>query len=120
MAIGQAKCIKCGGETIYRWVGYSERLARFGGSNRNSPEFWPYCESCWTGDKPAEPTRQPFQQRVIDEKRELDEKVAKLQTFTTSAAFEMLPWEERARMLRQHMYMVGYSQVLRERIAAFD
>jgi hypothetical protein len=60
-----------------------------------------------------------FQQRVVDEKTELDAKLAKLTPFTESKTFASLPEPERTRLLRQENIMKRYSEVLGERIAAF-
>ena len=62
---------------------------------------------------------QPHQQRVVDEKAELDEKSAKLNTFFNTARFDKLSSEEQDRMHRQYECMVRYSAVLGERIVAF-
>lgn len=66
---------------------------------------------------------QPYQQRVIDEKRELDEKAAKLAAFLKRAE-GLRPSEINAHdlaLLRiQHAIMDAYSAVLAERIGNFD
>ncbi len=62
---------------------------------------------------------QPHQQRVIDEKTELDAKLKKLTAFTFTDTFEALPSDERGRLNRQHGIMGQYSDILGERIAAF-
>jgi hypothetical protein len=63
---------------------------------------------------------EPYQQRVIDEKAELDEKLAKLRAFTEDTEkFTRLDKNEQERMTRQKSYMAEYSRVLGERIAAF-
>lgn len=62
---------------------------------------------------------QPHQQRVVDEKRELDEKLTKLDAFGRTELFKSLPAEEQGRLNRQHSLMEQYSAVLGERIAAF-
>lgn len=63
---------------------------------------------------------QPFQQRVVDEKTELDAKLDKLRPFLTSEMFKGLPFDEQRRMLKQSVLMEYYSEVLGERIAAFN
>jgi hypothetical protein len=61
-----------------------------------------------------------YQQRVIDEKRELDEKLTKLKAFITDGdRFFQVPELERERLVRQLQHMADYSSVLRERIVAF-
>lgn len=63
---------------------------------------------------------QPHQQRVVDEKAELDEKLDNLMAFTcTSPIFETLPTAEKGRLLEQRRVMHEYSKILGERIAAF-
>jgi hypothetical protein len=62
---------------------------------------------------------QPFQQRVIDEKKELDEKLQRLGAFFDNETFNGLPEDERIRLKRQESLMQAYSEVLGERIAAF-
>jgi hypothetical protein len=61
----------------------------------------------------------PHQQRVIDEKAELDAKIEKLATFRTLGVFASLPDSEQERLVRQHSCMTEYSGILGERIAAF-
>jgi len=62
---------------------------------------------------------QPHQQRVVDEKRELDEKLGKLITFIHESVFTGLSKEEQKLLVRQQNVMTDYSQILAERIAAF-
>lgn len=63
---------------------------------------------------------QPHQQRVIDEKSELDVKRAALSTFIEgSIRFAELDTTEKDRLRRQRVIMGEYSDVLNERIAAF-
>ena len=66
-------------------------------------------------------TLQPYQQRVVDEKKELDEKLAKLDKFTRADNFESIvrDFDECTRLRDQVDYMFGYSKILGERIAAF-
>ena len=60
------------------------------------------------------------QQRVVDEKTELDEKLDKLNSFIESnPIFGELPNAEKDRLNRQEVYMSLYSKVLGERIEAF-
>lgn len=62
---------------------------------------------------------QDWQQRVIDEKIELDARREKLGEFKNTKQFTMLPWQERERMNTQAHLMTAYSAVLGERIANF-
>ena len=63
----------------------------------------------------------PHQQRVVEEKRELDEKLQKLKAFISSASFTTIVQDEaeRGRLVCQEEIMNDYSAVLGERIAAF-
>ena len=61
----------------------------------------------------------PHQQRVIDEKAELDDKLTKLDAFTVTDRFLGLPLQEQSRMVNQSVHMRNYSEVLGARIAAF-
>lgn len=66
---------------------------------------------------------QPHQQRVVEEKRELDERLAKLVDFIeNNPTFKstVLIEAERNRLRRQRTKMEELSQILGERIAAFD
>lgn len=62
----------------------------------------------------------PHQQRVVDEKFDLDERRHKLHTFMLgNPVFKALDEDEQDRMKRQYNAMTLYSDVLGERIAAF-
>lgn len=62
----------------------------------------------------------PHQQRVLDEKADLDDKLVKLTDFMVrSPLFADVPMTERARLARQHTAMMEYNLVLGERIACF-
>lgn len=61
----------------------------------------------------------PHQQRVIEEKTVLDEKLNKLREFLGGTVILSLPADERGRLLRQADVMGRYSDILGERIAAF-
>jgi hypothetical protein len=61
-----------------------------------------------------------WQDRVIVEKDELDQKLAKLRTFlNTAGPVDLVSETEWERLKRQERAMSDYSQVLGERIAAF-
>lgn len=62
---------------------------------------------------------QPHQERVVVEKKELDEKVDKLDAFIHGTIYPTLAEAERMRLMRQLCHMRDYSNVLTERIAAF-
>lgn len=62
----------------------------------------------------------PHQQRVVEEKKELDEKLDKLKAFIeTSSVFKALPADECGRLGKQFDAMAEYSSILSQRIAAF-
>lgn len=60
-----------------------------------------------------------YQQRVVDEKDELDGKVAKLRLYLKTGNYFGLSRDEQGRMLRQYLLMREYSDVLGERIVAW-
>lgn len=63
---------------------------------------------------------QPHQQRVVDEKAELDDRMTKLDAFIAqNPMFLKLDVDEQKRLTRQYRYMRDYSFVLGERISAF-
>ena len=63
---------------------------------------------------------QPHQQRVVDEKTELDAKLDKLVAFFEMPMFKTIQIEEQMRLAKQCEYMSLYSQVLGDRIDAFN
>ena len=63
---------------------------------------------------------QPHQQRVVDEKTELDKKATALSNFIgLSPIFEKLDPAEQERLREQNDVMWQYSEILGARIAAF-
>jgi len=62
---------------------------------------------------------QPFQERVVQEKAELDEKIDKLAAFVPGA-IGIVSFEELSRLIAQLDVMTEYSLILGERIAAFE
>ena len=62
----------------------------------------------------------PHQQRVVDEKTDLDDKRSKLAAFMYQELFLSLPKDEQSRLERQFHIMTDYSNVLKERIEAFQ
>lgn len=68
----------------------------------------------------AASTVPPYQQRVLDEKRELDARLSKLDAFILdNPLYLQFPTDERDRLSRQSKAMAAYSGVLDERIAKF-
>ena len=61
----------------------------------------------------------PHQQRVVDEKNELDRKLTALRIFIIGDLYHTLPADEKDRLFRQSQIMSDYSDILSERIAAF-
>jgi septum formation inhibitor MinC len=65
-------------------------------------------------------TLEPHQQRVVDEKKELDEKATKLSNFIgTNPIFAGIHPDEQERLKEQCEIMWQYSEILGKRIAAF-
>lgn len=62
---------------------------------------------------------QDFQQRVIDERQSLVEKIEKLSPFMEGDIFRNLPADEQERLQRQLGIMNQYAGVLGERIQEF-
>lgn len=62
---------------------------------------------------------EPHEERVVQEKSELDEKIGKLVPFLKTRIFAGLPEEEKDRLARQLGVMQQYSHILNERISAF-
>ena len=62
---------------------------------------------------------QPHQQRVIDEKAELDGRIAKLSAFVESPVFLSVRHDEQERLEDQLDVMRIYSEILAARIRAF-
>jgi hypothetical protein len=60
-----------------------------------------------------------YQERVVTEKRELDDKIEKLATFIKTGAFVGLDADEQERLQHQDAIMQEYSVILGERIAHF-
>lgn len=61
----------------------------------------------------------PHELRVVDEKKELDEKIVKLTEFFRTKTFAYLDSADRHLMLEQRSFMIDYSDALGKRIARF-
>lgn len=63
----------------------------------------------------------PHQQRVVDEKKELDDKRRKLTAFLNDPNFDKIvqDWDEQNRLARQEAVMADYSSILEARINNF-
>lgn len=61
----------------------------------------------------------PHQERVVVEKKELDEKLEKLKTFFDNPIYKSLNESERELLYKQSRFMQGYSDILGVRIANF-
>jgi len=62
---------------------------------------------------------EPYQIRVVEEKKELDQKLLRLRKFFEGKNFQLVEPDEQARMRRQEVIMTDYSNILAERINAF-
>lgn len=62
---------------------------------------------------------EPYQERVVAEKAELDERRAKLVAFLASPAVGVITMPEQERLHQQAVTMGVYSDILRERIEAW-
>lgn len=63
---------------------------------------------------------EPYQERVISEQRELNDKLVKLDRFIKAhTAFSTLDPIEQGRLRAQCCFMTGYNEVLLERIADY-
>lgn len=61
----------------------------------------------------------PFQERIVAENKELQDKLSKLLAFFPTTMFVMLDEAEQSRLRNQARFMDGYAAVLEERIKAF-
>jgi hypothetical protein len=61
-----------------------------------------------------------YQQRVIHERSELEDKLTKLDEFRKSTSFLAINRDQQILLNRQSVIMHGYVEVLTERIAAFN
>jgi len=61
-----------------------------------------------------------YQERVVAEKNELDERITKLRMFIESPGFGNIEVAEQKRMRRQELIMQLYSDVLVDRIENFS
>lgn len=61
----------------------------------------------------------PHQERVVQEKEELDQKRSKLDLFFKSATFDTVSGEEQALLRYQAEVMAHYSHLLAKRIELF-
>lgn len=63
---------------------------------------------------------EPHQQRVVNEKAELDDKISKLDEFISSSQiYPNLEMKEKMNLTLQLLYMQSYSRVLGDRIEDF-
>lgn len=65
------------------------------------------------------PDLQPYQQRVVTERDELNEKIVKLESFFSTLKFQELSADEQGRLALQSVFMRRYYEVLDARIQAF-
>ncbi len=62
---------------------------------------------------------EPWQERVVVEREELEEKIQKLEAFIRSPGYASVLHDERYRLHQQMFYMGEYSRILADRIAVF-
>lgn len=67
-----------------------------------------------------EKTYLPHEQRVINEKSDLDEKINALGVFTKTETFDNLSAQEQVMLEAQFHAMCSYSTILASRIIGFD
>lgn len=60
-----------------------------------------------------------YQQRVVDEKNELSERLEKLRTFINSERFLAISYKERNLLKNQRVVMQEYLEILIQRIELF-
>ena len=72
-----------------------------------------------SGEMTETKTLQPHQERVVTEKKELDEKLSKLKSFFDSKTFATLDPAECDRLRSQAAVMEEYSSILGARIESF-
>ena len=65
-------------------------------------------------------TMQPYQQRVIEEGKELESKIGKLMIFRESAQFSFLPVDQQDLLNMQYFAMELYCHVLALRVKSFN
>lgn len=68
---------------------------------------------------PKGKTVAPYQQRVVEERDELEERLVKLDVFLASEQIRSLDFNSAALMHIQAAHMRGYLSILNERIRAF-
>ena len=64
-------------------------------------------------------TLQPWQERVVEEKEQLVERLEKLDAFLATPACLALPFDDRCLLARQLFAMKQYLEILLDRIARF-
>lgn len=62
---------------------------------------------------------QPHEERVVQELKDLSEKLEKLTAFIDGEVYNSLPTLEQARLRRQFVVMQNYESILKERIDNF-
>lgn len=62
----------------------------------------------------------PFQQRVVEEKADLDGRLVRLQAFLATPAFASMAGRDRQLLALQERLMIDLSAVLLERIERFE
>lgn len=76
-------------------------------------------QSAQVAQAPAEPALPPHQQRVLDEKAELDIKLSNLLAFFGSEIYKSIPGQDQHLLQQQAVSMEHYSEILGMRIEGF-
>ena len=63
--------------------------------------------------------REEWKQRVLEEKKQLDERIVNLDAFVLTSEFDDLHEKEQVRLGQQSLYMKKYKSVLQLRITAW-
>ena len=64
--------------------------------------------------------RQPWQERLIAESMQVDERLKALDSFINGEGFDALTERDKSLLRSQRYYMRGYSETLRERLGTFE
>ena len=117
---GEGKCLSISTLEGAHWVSPGDWIIK-----GVKGEFYPCKPDIFAATYEAEPVPSstglpPHQQRVLDEKQELDIRISKLAEFIQrNPVFNGLPDSERARLRRQLDVQYELSSILAERIANF-
>lgn len=63
---------------------------------------------------------EPYQQRVVDERKELEDRIVKLEKFINDKRFNELSYAHQRLLSKQKLIMCDYSDILDARIQLFN